>query len=132
MAKVAWNELLAHHPEPHLVVAQLPGSSEEERLSNAHSAMRLLARLIRKLEIKGSFAVAISRQSGGRKVMCAFGDRSDADLMVKITGASVADEPRGARAVFTLDHAAEQDLTKIAGLPPKRRPRTTWHQRREE
>ena len=133
MAKAAWNELLASHPKPHIVVAQLPGFSEEERLSSALSAVRLLIRLIRKLPTKGSFAVAISRQSGQREVVCAFGDSSDADLMAKITGASAANDRRGARPVFTLDHAAEQELNKIAGQPPKRsNPRTTWHQRREQ
>ena len=67
MAKGAWNELLARHPEPHLVVAILPDSSDEGRLSNALSAVRLLVRLIRKLPIQGSSAVAISRQSRQRK-----------------------------------------------------------------
>ena len=133
MAKAAWNDLLANNPEPYLVVALLPSSSEEERISNAQSAIRLLVRLIRKLPIKGSFAVAVSRQSGQRKVVCAFGDSSDADLMAWITGATVATDRRDAPPVFTLDHNKEDELTRIAGLPPARRyPRTSWHERWEQ
>ena len=135
MTKAAWNELLARHPEPAFVVALLPDSSEEDRLRNAHSAVRLLVRVIRKLPIQGEFAVAISRQRGQREVVCAFGDHSDAGLMAKITGASAANDHRGIRTrrTFTLDSATEQELTKVAGLPAKRRrPRTTWSQRWEQ
>ena len=128
MAKAVWSELLARHPEPHFVVAMLPDSSGEERLSNAQSVVRLLVRLIRKLPIQGEFAVTVSRKSGQREVLCAFGDSSDAGLMAKTTGASEEIGGLGRRWVFTLDHVVEQEITKIAGLPPKRNPprRTTW------
>ena len=51
--------------------------------------------------------------------------------MATVTGASVANDTRGIRAhrASTLDNATEQEFTKIAGLPAKRRrPSTTWSQ----
>jgi hypothetical protein len=74
MLKANWTDLLSRFPEPHIVVASLPDSSEEESMSNAQSAQRLLVRVIRKLPITGEFAVTVCRQSGKREILCAFGD----------------------------------------------------------
>ena len=120
--KAAWTDLLARFPEPHLLVAVLPDSSEKESLVNAQSAHRLLVRLIQKLPTQGEFAVTVSRQSGQREIVCAFGDGSDAALVAKVTNAGMAD---GARHSFVLDGSAERKLTKIAGPPEPRGPRAT-------
>jgi hypothetical protein len=58
--KAPWGDLLTRVPEPHVVVAVLPGLSETEGIVNAHSAQRLMVRLIRKLRIRGEF-VTVSR-----------------------------------------------------------------------
>ena len=122
MVKAAWNELLARFPEPHFLVAILPDSSEKDTLFNAQSAQRLLLRLIQKLPTRGEFAVTVSRQSGRREIVCAFGDSSDAALVAKATKAARAGK---ARHSFVLDGSAERKLIKIAGPPEQHRPRAT-------
>ena len=82
--KATWNDLLARFPEPHVLVAVLPNSSEKESIFNAQSAQRLMVRLIRKLPTHGEFAVTISRQSGQREILCAFADSSDAALLRRL------------------------------------------------
>ena len=49
MVKAPWDDLLVRFPEPHVLVAILPDSSEKESIVNAQSALRLLVQLIRKL-----------------------------------------------------------------------------------
>jgi len=110
-AKVGWDDLVARFPEPYLVVAQLPDSSDEEALSDAQSAQKLMERLIRKLPTQGVFAVKVSRQTGQRQIVCAFGDGSDAASVANITRASIS----GRTSFFVLDESAEQELSKIAG-----------------
>jgi hypothetical protein len=126
MMKAAWNDLLARFPEPYLLVAVLPGSSERESIDNAQSAQRLLVRLIRNLPTHGEFAVMVSRQSGQREILCAFGDGSDAALVAKAAGASMSDRVRYS---FMLDSSAERKLLKIAGPPEPHRPRATAYDR---
>ena len=120
--KATWNDLLARVPEPHVLVAVLPDSSEKESIFNAQSAQRLMVRLIRRLSTKSDFAVAVSRQSGQREILCAFADSSDARLFASITNASVSD---CARYSFVLDESAERKLLKIAGPPEPHRARAT-------
>jgi hypothetical protein len=124
--KASWNDFMARFPEPDVLVAVLPSSSEKESIASALSAQRLLVRLIRKLPTNGEFAVRVSRQSGKREIMCAFGDSSDAALAADVTGASMLD---GARYSFVLDGSAERKLLKIAGPPEPHRPRVTWSDR---
>ncbi len=120
--KAGWDDLVAHFPEPYLVVAQLPDSSEEAALVSAQSAQKLMVRLIRKLPTQGVFAVRVSRQSGQRRIVCAFGDSSDAALVANVTKAASSDRT----SVFVLDETAEQELFKIAGPgATHRRVRTT-------
>jgi len=124
MVKATWNDLLARFPQPHLLVAVLPASSEKESIFNAQSAQRLMVRLIKKLSTKADFAVTVSRQSGQREILCAFADSSDARLFASIANASVSD---CARYSFLLDGSAEQKLLKIAGPPePHRRCATAY------
>ena len=73
MTKAPWDDLLARFPEPYLLVAVLPDLSKKESIDNAQSAHRLLVRLIKNLPTQGEFAVMVSRQSGKREIMCAFG-----------------------------------------------------------
>ena len=120
--KASWNDLMARFPEPHVLVAVLPGSSEKESIVNAQSAQRLLVRLIRKLPTHGEFAVTVSRQSEQREILCAFGDGSDAALVAKAANASKSDRLRYS---FMLDGSAELKILKIAGPPEKHRPRAT-------
>jgi hypothetical protein len=122
MLKATWNGLLARFPEPHVLVAVLPDSSEAESIFNAQSAQRLMVRLIRNLPTRGEFAVMVSRQSGQREILCAFGDSSDAALVAKAARASRSDR---ARYSFVLNESAEQKLLKIAGPPEPHRPRAT-------
>ena len=126
MVKATWNDLLARFPEPHVLVAVLPGSSEKESIVNAQSAQRLLVRLIRKLPTHGEFAVMVSRQSGQCEILCAFGDSSDAALVAKAASASKSDR---ARYSFVLDGSVERNLLKIAGPPEPHRPRATSYDR---
>ena len=79
-------------------------------------------RLIQKLPTRGEFAVTVSRQSGQREIVCAFGDGSDAALIAKVTKAAIAGK---ARHSFVLDGLAERKLIKIAGPPEPYRPRAT-------
>ena len=122
MVKATWNDLLARFPEPHVLVAVLPASSEKESIFNAQSAQRLMVRLIRNLPTQGEFAVMVSRQSGQCEILCAFGDSSDAALIAKAANASMSDR---ARYSFVLDESAERNLLKIAGPPEPHRPRAT-------
>ena len=127
MLKATWNDLLARFPEPYLLVAVLlPDSSEKESVDNAQPAQRLLVRLIRKLPTQGEFAVMVSRQSGQREILCAFGDGSDAALVAKAAGASMSDRVRYS---FILDSSAERKLLKIPGPPEPHRPRATAYDR---
>ena len=64
----------------------------------------------------------VSRQSGQREILCAFGDSSDAALIAKAANASKSDR---ARYSFVLDESAERNLLKIAGPPEPHRPRAT-------
>ena len=124
--KATWNDLLARFPDPYVLVAVLPDSSEMESIFNAHSAQRLMVRLIRNLPTHGEFAVMVSRQSGQREILCAFGDGSDAALVAKAACASMSDR---ARYSFVLDESAERNLLKIAGPPEPHRPRATSYNR---
>ena len=124
--KTFWNDFMARFPEPDVLVAVLPSSSEKESIVSALSAQRLLVRLIRKLPPHGEFAVMVSRQSGQREIMCAFGDSSDAALAAQATGASMLDR---ARYSFVLDGLAERKLLKVAGAPEPHRPRATAYDR---
>jgi hypothetical protein len=127
MVKATWNDLLARFPEPHLLVAVLPGS-DKESIFNAQSAQRLMVRLIRKLSTKADFAVTVSRQSGQPEILCAFADSSDARLFASIANASVSD---CARYSFLFDGAAERKLLKIAGPPEPHRPHATASDRKQ-
>ena len=120
MVKAPWDDLLARIPEPHVLVAVLPNSSEEDSIFDAHSAQRLMVRLIKKLLTHGEFAVTVSRQTGQRQILCAFGDGSDAARVAKAASASKSAD---ARYSFVLDAAAERKLLKIAGPPQQYRPR---------
>ena len=126
MLKATWNDLLARFPEPHVLAAVLPDSSEKESIYNAQSAQRLMVRLIRNLPTQGEFAVMVSRQSGQREILCAFGYGSDAALVAKAAGASMSDRVRYS---FMLDSSAERKLLKIAGPPEPHRPRATAYDR---
>jgi hypothetical protein len=126
MLKATWNDLLARFPEPYLLVAVLPDSSEKESVDNAQPAQRLLVRLIRKLPTQGEFAVMVSRQSGQREILCAFGDGSDAALVAKAAAASRSDRERYS---LVLDESAERKLLKIAGPPEPHRPRAKAYDR---
>ena len=120
--KAVWNDLVARFPEFYSVVAQLPDTREDDVLLNAHSAQKLMVRLIRKLPTQGEFAIRVSRQSGQRQIICGFGDRSDAALVANVTKASSS----GRTSCFVLDETAEQELFKIAGPgATHRRVRTT-------
>ena len=109
MVKATWNDLLAHVPEPHFLIAVIPDSSEKETLFSAQSAHRLLVRLIQKLPTQGEFAVTVSRQSGRREIVCAFGDGSDAALVAKVTQAAIAGN---AHHSFVLDVRQSEGLSK--------------------
>jgi hypothetical protein len=122
MVKAPWDDLLTRIPEPHVLVAVLPDSSETETIFNAQSAQRLMVRLIRKLRTHGEFAVTVSRQTGQREILCAFGDSSDAAMVAKAASASISGR---ARYSFVLDGSAERKLLKIAGPPEPHRPRAT-------
>jgi hypothetical protein len=128
MVKASWEDLLARTPEPHVLVAVLPGSPETESIFNAQPAQRLMVRLIRQLRTHGEFAVTVSRQTGRREILCAFVDSSDAALVAKAANASMSGR---ARYSFVLDDQAEQNLLKIAGPPEAHRPRSLpsdrWH-----
>ena len=126
MVKATWNDLLARFPEPHVLVAVLPDSSEKESIANAQSARQLLVRLIRKLPVHGEFAVMVSRRSGQREIHCAFGDSSDAAVVAKAARASMSDRIRYS---FVLDESAERKILKIAGPPEPHRARTTSYDR---
>jgi hypothetical protein len=126
MLKATWNDLLARFPEPHVLVAVLPDSSEAESIFNAQSAQRLMVRLIRNLPIHGEFAVMVSRQSGQCEILCAFGNGSDVALVANAAGAAMSDR---ARYSFVLDESAERNLLKIAGPPEPHRPRATAYDR---
>jgi len=120
--KAGWDDLVAQFPDPYLVVAQIPDSSEDDVLLNAHSARKLMVRLIRKLPTQGMFAVNISRESGQRRIICAFADSSDVALVANVTKASSSDRT----SFFVLDETAERELFKIAGPgATHRRVRTT-------
>jgi len=125
MTKTGWTDLLARFPEPHILLAVLPDLSEEESVSNAQSAQRLLVRLIRKLPLLGEFAVTVSRQSGKREILCAFGDSVDAEMVAHAVKAVKAPMSARARYSFVLDRKAERKLTKMAGTPEPYRPRAT-------
>lgn len=120
--KAPWGDLLARVPEPHVVVAVLPGSSENEGIINDQSAQRLMVRLIRKLRTRGEFAVTVSRQTGQREILCAFGDSSAAALVANAASASVSGR---ARYSFVLDEPAERKLVEIAGPGEPHRPRAS-------
>jgi hypothetical protein len=79
-----------------------------------------VVRLIRRMPTRGDFALSVSRQSGRREIICAFGDKSDAALLAKVTDASVSDN---ARHSFILDEPAELKLLKLAGSGERYRPR---------
>ena len=102
------------------IAGVLPDSSQKESIVNAQSAHRLMLRLIKKLRLHGEFAVRVSRQSGQREILCAFGDSSDAASVAKAAGASMSDN---ARYSFVLDEPAEEKLLNIAGPPEPHRPR---------
>jgi len=124
MAKAGWDDLLARVPEPHLLVAILPDSASEDTLLNAHSAQRLLVRLIRNLPTQGEFAVTVSRRGGQREILCAFGNGADARLFANITNASATAGARYSYS-FLLDESAERKLFELAGPPrPHRRVRS--------
>ena len=74
MLKAAWNDLLARFPEPYLLVAVLPGSSEKESIDNAQSAQRLLVRLIRSMDL----AVEVSYARRGARSAFGVGEKSTA------------------------------------------------------
>lgn len=125
MTKTGWTDLLARCPEPHILLAALPDLSEEDSVSSAQSAQRLLVRLIKKLPTLGDFAVTVSRQSGKREILCAFGDSNDAEIVARAIKAAKAPMSARARYSFVLDEEAERSLTKIAGPPePHRRARS--------
>jgi hypothetical protein len=126
MTKAPWDDLLARFPEPYLLVAVLPDLSKKESIDNAQSAHRLLVRLIKNLPTQGEFAVMVSRQSGKREILCAFGNSSDAALVARAARASMSGR---ARYSFVLDGSAERELIKIAGQPEPHRPRATSYDR---
>jgi hypothetical protein len=123
MSKTTWSELLARFPTPYLVVASLP----DEMHANAHPALQLLVRLLKKLPTQGDYAVIISRRNGQQEILCGFSASSDATLLARATEASAASQPVAAEAPsFVLDGSAAKKLLTIAGPPEKRRqPRAT-------
>jgi hypothetical protein len=130
MPKVSWNDLLARDGDAHVIVAKLPDESDEETLRNGRAPQQLLERLFRKLPMRGEYALAVSRRTGQRAILCAFRDASDAAEAAKATDAHVAVNHQGQPAQYhlLLDGLAEQKISLMAGPPERRRtPRKTSH-----
>ena len=117
MLKASWTDLLSRFPEPHIVVASLPDASEEESMSNAQSAQRLLVRVIRKLPITGEFAVTVCRQSGKREILCAFGGSSAAAVVAEAAKATKA--PMSDRAPRSVDCLARHSTSVCSPRPSR-------------
>jgi len=79
------------------------------------SVVRLMVRVIKALPIGGEFAVIVSRESGGPKVICAFADGLDAGIFAKAAGGAPGDHPTP----ILLDGALERRLTELSGPPAK-------------
>jgi hypothetical protein len=123
MPKVPWNDLLPREGGAHVIAAKLPDQSDAETLRNCRAPQQLLERLFRKLPIRGEYAVAVTRRTGQRAILCAFRDAADAAEAVRATDASVVVSYQGGpkQHHFLLDDLAAEKISLVAGPPEKRR-----------
>jgi hypothetical protein len=90
----------------------------------------VVASLMRQLEPKGEYALAVNRGMGTAEIHCAFGLQADADLFAASVQAVASESYSGwlSQRAFTLDVAAAQriertrdDFLRAKGMRPRRR-----------
>jgi hypothetical protein len=121
--KLNWSDFHDNHPASHYVRLAVPKDEEGSPLVPLREVHATVTRLISKLQPSGSYALAVSRETGDPEVHCAFAEGEDADLLAAaIAGQPVQPSPR--QRLVTLSPHAYGEVLKRAGKPGRgsRRP----------
>ena len=76
MPKIAWSAFIDRFPAEHLVVGVVP--KEEGGGAKLRHRLELLARLLGRLGLNGSYALVIDREGATPEIHCAFEREVDA------------------------------------------------------
>jgi hypothetical protein len=113
MQTLAWFVFIDQHPAAHLVAGVIP--DEQVASANTRNSLALLAKLAKRLELKGKFAMTVERRSGRPEIHCAFEKADDATKFARAVDAR--DTSRYAnwasQRQFGLDAAAVTTITKV-------------------
>jgi hypothetical protein len=122
MPKLAWSTFIARHPSAHLVAGVMPES--EPIKAEARLQLGLMTKLIARLALKGSYALAIDRQGRTPEIQCVFEKDTDALKVASTVGATAIGRYPGwaSQRTFMLDAYASRAIA-AALLEHRRRPR---------
>lgn len=126
MPRVQWSDLVPPTSSSlHLLVASVPDARSGDGLANVRSLQMLVRRLLKQLPLTARYALTISRAQSRHEIMCAFENRTDADLAAKACDAAPVGPRTGwaSQHTFMLDEEAEERVLKIAGHGEPPRPR---------
>jgi hypothetical protein len=111
MPKVPWSDLTLNSSTAHLVAGIVADDNTPRLLSH------VVASLLRQLELKGEYALAVNRGMGTAEIHCAFRHQADADLFAASVQAMASDNYPGwlSQRAFSLDDAAIERIKRTRG-----------------
>lgn len=103
MADMSWSAFVERYPAAHLIAGVLP--EKEGGGAKLRRRLDLLARLLKRLGLDGSYALVINRAGSRPEIHCAFECELDARRVGQALLADITDRYRGweSQRAFTLD-----------------------------
>ena len=80
MAQTAWTDFIREQKDRHLVVLEVPGDISQDPVA-------LVDLLIRNMAPEAGYALSTENVVDGTRVLCAFADPTDVDILVQATNA---------------------------------------------
>jgi hypothetical protein len=80
MSQTAWTDFIREQKDRHLVVLEVPGDISQDPVA-------LVDLLIRNMAPEAGYALSTENVVDGTRVLCAFADPTDVDILVQATNA---------------------------------------------
>lgn len=114
MPKIVWSDLMAHHPDRHLVVARVDITQNDDiGTPRLRLAQVEISRLLRRLGLESDYALALVRPGAAPEIHIGFAARGDADRLAQIVRAQPLEGSMGwsSQRMFVLDEATRAAIT---------------------
>jgi hypothetical protein len=108
MRKVPWSDLTIDSSTAHLVAGIVADDNTPRLL------IQIIASLMKHLELKGEYALAVNRGMGTTEIHCAFRQQADADLFAESVEAVASNNYPGwlSQRAFSLHDAAVERIKR--------------------